>query len=104
MRIRGVPIRPAPPIDGGNYAQLFGEVVRRIGAHNPDWTDFNESDPGVTLVELFAFLADTVLWQLDEQKRRRRRQRVALLLLGTAGLAIWLTLNRPGHDAAPGRP
>ena len=22
----------------------------------PDWTDFNESDPGISLVELFAFL------------------------------------------------
>jgi len=93
-----------PLIDEGSFEWLPGELLRRIPVDAPEWTDFNESDPGVTLVELFAFLADTVLWQLDAQKRRRRRQRVALLLLGTAGLAIWLTLNRPGHDAAPGRP
>ena len=92
------------PSTGATTRSSSARSSAEIGAHNPDWTDFIESDPVVTLVELFAFLADTVLWQLDEQKRRRRRQRVALLLLGTAGLAIWLTLNRPCHDAAPGRP
>jgi hypothetical protein len=28
----------------------------------PDWTDFNRSDPGVTLLQLFAFLAFACLF------------------------------------------
>ena len=89
---------PAPLIDERKYAQILGEVVRRIAVHNPEWTDFNQSDPGVTLVELFAFVADTLLWQIDERQRQRRhhrRRRVALLVVGTAGLgALWLTSKK----------
>lgn len=74
------------------------EALRRIPVHNPEWTDFNESDPGVTLVELFAFLTETLLWQIDEQQRRRRRhrrRRLALQVVGTAGLgALCLTMKR----------
>lgn len=56
----------------------------------PDWTDFNESDPGVALVELFTFLAESLLWKLDEPRRRRRRRR-ACLVVGAAGttLVLW---------------
>lgn len=98
---------PAPLIDERNYAQLLGEVVRRIPVHNPEWTDFNQSDPGVTLIELFAFLADTLLWQIDErqrQRRRHRRRRVALLVVGTAGVgALWRILKKRAEQQADGR-
>jgi hypothetical protein len=100
----GVPIPPAPLIDERNYAQLLDEVARRIPVHNPEWTDFNQSDPGVTLVELFAFVADTLVWQIDErqrQRRRHRRRRVALLVVGTAGLgALWRTLKKRAEQPA----
>jgi len=58
---------------------------------SPAWTDFNTSDPGVTLVELFAFLAETLLSQIDEQRRRRRRARAWLVVgsAGVAGLFVW---------------
>lgn len=98
----GVP--PAPLIDERKYAQLLGEVVRRIAVHNPEWTDFNQSDPGLTLVELFAFLAETLLWQIDErqrQRRRQRRRRVVLVVVGTAGLgALWRTLKKRAEQQA----
>lgn len=87
-----------PRIDERNYAQPLDAVVRRIPVHNPEWTDFNESDPGVTLVELFVFLTESLLGQIDErqrQHRRHRRRRLALLIVGTAGLgALWLTVKR----------
>ena len=82
---------PTPPlIDSRNYKALLGELLDRIPVHDPAWTDFNDGDPGVTLVELFAFLADTLLWQIDEQRQRRRRRRVAFLVLGTAGIGLVL--------------
>ena len=35
---------------------MADELVRRIPVYAPEWTDHNASDPGVTLIELFAFL------------------------------------------------
>ena len=88
----GVPL-PLPPIDDRSYKDLLDEVLEWIPVDAPEWTDFNESDPGVTLVQLSAFLAETLLWQMEERQRRRRRhRRFALLIVGAAGLgALWWT-------------
>ena len=61
---------PVPVLDERSYKELRDELVRRIPVYSPEWTDFNESDPGVTLVELFTFLADSLLWQIDKRQRR----------------------------------
>jgi hypothetical protein len=52
-------------VDSGAYAELRDELLRRIPVHNPDWTDYNESDPGVTLVDLFAYLAEGLLYRFS---------------------------------------
>ena len=39
----------------------------------PDWTELNDSDPGITLVQLFAFLALAVLFALVLQRWRTSR-------------------------------
>jgi len=54
-----MPIR-RPDTDTRGYQQLFDEALRRLPAHSPQWTDINQSDPGVTLVQLFAWIADTL--------------------------------------------
>jgi len=44
----------------------------------PDWTDGNQHDPGVTLLELFAWLGGALMFSLgllEYVKRRRRRRR-----------------------------
>jgi hypothetical protein len=100
----------APVIDDRNYETLLGEILERIPVDAPEWTDFNESDPGFTLIELFAFLLDNLLWQIDErqrQRRRQRRQRLALLVVGMAGLgALWptskLLCSRPEPNPGEG--
>ena len=57
--------------------QLVDEALARITVHSPDWTNFNASDPGITLVQLLAFLAESLLdppgqTSPDEQVIRRR--------------------------------
>ncbi len=61
-----------PPIDARTYDQLREEALRRIPVHNPAWTNFNASDPGVTLIELFAFMTETLLYRANQIPERNR--------------------------------
>src|SRR3954452_10058536 len=56
----------APPrLDDRGQADLRAELVRRIPVHAPEWTDHNATDPGIALIELFAFLGDNILYRLN---------------------------------------
>jgi hypothetical protein len=57
---------PLPILDNRSYQQLRDELVQRIVVYNPEWTDHNPSDPGVTLIELFAFLAENLLFRFNQ--------------------------------------
>ena len=50
------------------------EALARIPVHNPEWTNFNRSDPGVTLLELFAFLTESLLYRANQIPERNRRE------------------------------
>jgi hypothetical protein len=93
-----------PLISERNFEWVLGELLRRIPVDSPEWTDFNESDPGVTLVQLFEFLTENLLWQLDERQRRRRRRRVAFLVAGTAGIGVllWAWSRSTPESSTPG--
>lgn len=71
-----------PDLDNRRYADLRDEALARIPVHNPEWTNFNESDPGVTLVELFAFLTETLLYRANQIPERNRRKFLQLLGIG----------------------
>jgi predicted phage baseplate assembly protein len=60
-----MPLR-SPILDDRSYAQLRDELVARIPVYAPEWTDHNPSDPGITLVELFAFLAENLLFRFNQ--------------------------------------
>ena len=72
---------PLPQImlDDRKYQDLLDEALRRIPVHTPDWTNFNKSDPGVTLLELFAFLTETLLYRVNRIPDRNRRKFLSLL-------------------------
>src|SRR3954471_15803910 len=57
---------PRPILDDRSYQQLRDELVRRIPVYNPEWTDHNPSDPGITLLELFAFLGENLLYRFNQ--------------------------------------
>lgn len=58
---------PLPDIqlDDRRFEELVSEAKRRIPRYTPEWTDHNESDPGITLVQLFAWLAEMILYRLN---------------------------------------
>jgi hypothetical protein len=52
-----------PEIDSRSYQEILDEVVARIRIHNPEWTNYNESDPGITLLQLFSFMTENLLYR-----------------------------------------
>lgn len=56
---------PVPNLDDRRFQELVDDAKRRIAHHCPEWTDHNVSDPGVTLIELFAFMTDELFYRLN---------------------------------------
>src|SRR5262245_32397685 len=74
-----MPILP-PSLDDRRFDDLVEEMLARIPAHTPEWTNPRLGDPGRTLIELFAWLADSVLYRANLVPERQRL--VFLKLLG----------------------
>lgn len=66
------------------FASAFLTQARGI---SPDWTDFNDSDPGVTLLQLFTFLTENLLYRQNQMPARGipLAQRLANAALALAG-------------------
>jgi hypothetical protein len=58
--------------DPARLAALAADLRRAVAAHAPEWTDRNESDPGVTLVQVFAFLTENLLYRANQIPERGR--------------------------------
>jgi hypothetical protein len=54
-----------PNLDDRRYSDLMEEALRMIPAHAPEWTNHNPSDPGITLIELFAHLTEMLIYRLN---------------------------------------
>ncbi len=74
-----MPIRP-PALDDRRFDDLVSELVARIPAHTPEWTNPRLGDPGRTLIDLFAWLGDALLYRANLIPERQRL--VFLRLLG----------------------
>ena len=48
-----------PQLDDRTFLEFLSEAQARIPVHNPEWTNFNDSDPGITVLQLFAFMAES---------------------------------------------
>ena len=70
---------PVPQLDTRTYQDLVDEAIARIPVHNPEWTNFNRSDPGITLLELFAFLTESLLYRANQIPERNRLAFLSLL-------------------------
>jgi len=57
---------PAPNLDDLRFQRdLVDEARRRIIRYCPEWTDYNLSDPGITLIELFAWMTEQLVYRLN---------------------------------------
>lgn len=98
-----MPIRP-PALDDRSFDDLVADLVRRIPAHTPEWTNPREGDPGLTLIDLFAWLGDTILYRANLIPERQRLAFLRLLgspmrpAIPAKGL-LQLSINDPGATA-----
>jgi hypothetical protein len=69
-----------PVLDDRNFDQLFSDTVARIPSFTPEWNNYGlDSDPGITLVQLFAFLADAMLYRVNRYPDTNRLKFLHLL-------------------------
>ncbi len=57
---------PKPKLDDRQFQDIVDEAKKRIPHFSKEWTDHNVSDPGVTLIELFAWMTDIILYRLNQ--------------------------------------
>ncbi len=56
---------PLPHLDDRHFQDLVDDAKRMVQRRSPEWTDHNVSDPGVTLIETFAFMVDQLIYRLN---------------------------------------
>jgi hypothetical protein len=66
-------------LDDRSYEDLVAEARSLIPSLAPEWTDWNPSDPGITLVELFAWLTEMLLYRANRLPEKNVRTFLRLL-------------------------
>ena len=78
-----------PPIDIRRFQDIVDEAKKKIPAYFDGWTDHNVSDPGVTFIELFAWMTEMILYQTNQMPDRHYLN-IMKLLVGCAADAYEL--------------
>jgi len=84
----------SPVIDDRSFQDLVAEALARVPVHTPEYTHLAHSDPGTTMVELFAFIAESMLYRANRAPEISRLKFLRLLGLPLApanparGLAV----------------
>ena len=66
MEFDFLPKLPKSNLDDRKFQDLVDECILRIPRYCPEWTNYNPSDPGITLIELFAWLTDQMLLRFNQ--------------------------------------
>jgi predicted phage baseplate assembly protein len=74
---------PTPNLDDRTFEQIRDEAIRLIPQYCPEWTNYNPSDPGITLIELFSWMTEMVLYRLNKVP-----DKVYLTLLDLIGVRL----------------
>jgi predicted phage baseplate assembly protein len=70
---------PTPRLDDRSFQELVDEAKRYVQQRCPEWTDHNVSDPGVTLIETFAWMSEMLIYRLNRVPDRLHLRFLELL-------------------------
>jgi predicted phage baseplate assembly protein len=89
---------PVPDLDDRRFQQIVDEAKRLIPSLCPEWTNHNVSDPGVALIELFAWMSEMIIFRLNQVPDKLYTQFLNLLGVrpfpsqaATVDLTFWLS-------------
>jgi hypothetical protein len=100
------------PLAPDLFARRFDDLLElgrsRLPSFAPDWTDHNAHDPGITLIELLAWVAEAQLYSLSRMRRDERAAYAALFDVLPAGTRparglLWPDRNDPRAPIRIGR-
>lgn len=99
---------PAPNLDDRRFQDLVDDAKRLVQQRCPEWTDHNVSDPGVTLIEAFAFAVDQLLYRLNRVPDRNYVKFLDLLgvhlfppTAARADVTFWLSTSLEERVTVP---
>ncbi|HTW09802.1 MAG TPA: putative baseplate assembly protein [Acidimicrobiales bacterium] len=88
----------APNLDDRQFQDIVDETKLLIPKYCPEWTNHNLSDPGVALIELFAWMSEMMLYRLNQVPDRYYVKFLELMGIGPypptaakADLTFWLS-------------
>ena len=59
-----MPIKP-PNLDDRRYEDIIAEMMQLVPQYCPEWTNLGAADPGVTLVQLFSWMTEMILYRVN---------------------------------------
>ncbi len=68
-----------PKLDDREHEELLDQAKKLIPAYSDEWTDFNPHDPGITILEILAWLTETHTYQVDQITDEHRRKYLRLI-------------------------
>jgi predicted phage baseplate assembly protein len=54
-----------PPLDNRSFDQLVAEARQRIPRYTAEWTDFNDGDMGMAIVQVCAWMTELLLYRMN---------------------------------------
>jgi len=69
-----------PNLDDREFADMVAEAKGMIPQLAPSWTDHNPSDPGITLIELFVFISEMLMYRTNRVTEANKRVFLQLLM------------------------
>jgi predicted phage baseplate assembly protein len=95
-------VLPVPDLDDRRFQDLVDDAKRLVQQRLPEWSDHNVSDPGVTLIEVFAWMTDQLLYRLNRVPDRNYIKFLELIGVrlfppnaARAPVTFWLSAPQP---------